>query len=483
MMLTIQPLLRLLWIRARRSAVVLIVLAGAVCFRAATADAQVVSNLFIYPLNPAVSKISIAPSPRRGLFREADTITVSTTDNSSIRVLAENGSVVYLGPPTSLHLGRGHYFVECNGDRNQFAVLPNDYAGATFLGTEADDGTDSAYTARLAAINPSWVRTGDGEWAMAEPQPGIWNWTAMDQTIAANAGRRIIAYAGDILPAWVNSANLLASYTQFVQALANRYPNQLYAIEVWNEPWYNKFPNLTNLDTFVAFYLQLISQARQVVKAINPSIQVIGPAWPGIVRSESLAMTNSLSLFDGWSWHYYGLGQYAPDQDYGAPGWVPAMETDQLSSYFGSFASQKPLLVDELGLYGQSALGITNTTTESGYKSNLNWYQGMCRAVKTAVMYRACGVEAIIPHVFAGYAQSSSTNIELYGWDQSDASATNPRGPHPKTSAFLMTCYGLNGATLADYRTLGQEAFLYAWQLPNNTSLVIAWATEGQTVP
>src|ERR1022692_1055478 len=103
MMLTIQPLLRLLWIRARRSAVVLIVLAGAVSFRAAMADAQAVSNLFIYPFNPAVSKISITPSTRWGLFRQSDTITISTTDNSSIRVLAMNGSVVYLGPPTSLH--------------------------------------------------------------------------------------------------------------------------------------------------------------------------------------------------------------------------------------------------------------------------------------------------------------------------------------------------------------------------------------------
>src|ERR1039458_1646436 len=89
MMLTIQLLLRLLWIRARRSARVLIVLAGAACFHAAIAEAQVVSNLFIYPFNPLVSKISITPNTRWGLFREADTITVSTTDNSSIRILAE----------------------------------------------------------------------------------------------------------------------------------------------------------------------------------------------------------------------------------------------------------------------------------------------------------------------------------------------------------------------------------------------------------
>jgi len=69
---------------------------------------------------------------------------------------------------------------------------------------------------------------------MVEGQQGIFNWAAMDRTIAANARHRIIAYAGQ-LPSWVNSSNLLASYTQFVQALISRYPNQLAAIEVWNE--------------------------------------------------------------------------------------------------------------------------------------------------------------------------------------------------------------------------------------------------------
>ena len=480
--LTFQSFLRPLSIRAGRCSLVLMVLASRVCFHAATADAQIAPNLFIYSFNPAVSKISITPSSRWGLFRESDTITVSTTDSSSIRILAESGSVVYLGPPTSLHLPLGHYFVECNGDRNQFCVLPDDYAGASFLGTEADDGTDSSLTTRLAAVNPSWVRTGDGVWAAVEAQQGVWNWTAMDQAIAANAGRRIIAYVADALPAWVNANNFVASYTQFVQALANRYPNQLTAIEVWNEPWYNKFPNTTNLDTFVPFYLQLVAQARQSVKPVNPSIQVIGPAWSDFVRTESLAMTNSLNQFDGWSWHDYNRGYHAPDQDYGTPDWVPILETDRLSYYFGNFATQKPLLVDELGLYGHSALGTTNATANPGYNSNIDWYRGMCRAIKTTVMYRACGAETIIPHILTGYGQSPDSNLELFGWDMSATNVNSPRGPHPKTSAFLMTCYWLNGATLTDYRTPGQKAFLYAWQLPNNTSVVFAWATEGQTV-
>jgi len=483
MMLQIQPFLRLLRVRARYSAFVLVVLTSAACFRATMADAQEASNLFIYSFDPLVSKISVAPAARWGLFRQSDAIVIGTADNSSIRVLAENGLVVYLGPPTSLQLAVGHYFVECNGDRNQFAVLPDDYAGASFLCTDADDGTDSSLTTRLAQVDPSWVRSGDGQWAIVEAQQGVFNWAAMDLTVATNPGRKIIAYVGDTSPAWVNSNNFVASYTQFVQALATRYANQLAYVEVWNEPWYNKFPNTTNLNTFVPFYLQLLAQCRSTVKTINPAIQVIGPAFSGIVKDESLAMTNSIALFDGWSWHDYERGLYAPDQEYGAPGWSPALETDHLTPYFGNFATQKPLLVDELGLYGQSALGIVNTGSLTGYQSGLDWYHGMCRTIKTAVMYRACGVEALSPSILAQYAQPPDPNLELYGWDMSGTNSDLPRGPHPKTSAFLMTCYWLNGATLVDYRTPGQVAFLYAWQLTNNTAIVFAWAAEGQTVP
>jgi Concanavalin A-like lectin/glucanases superfamily/Putative Ig domain len=442
------------------------------------------ATLLTQPFDSNASKIQITPGSRWGLFRESDSISIQTTDNSAIQILDLNGSSIYSGNPTNLTLPRGHYIVECNGDRNQFAVLPDDYAGASFLSTEADNGGDSSLTARLAAVNPSWVRTGDGEWATVEAQQGVFNWTAMDQTVAANAGRKIIAYIGDVtLPAWVNSNNFVASYTQFVQALANRYPNQLAYIEAWNEPWYNKFPNTTNLNTFVAFYLQLVAQARSAVKPINPAIQMIGPSWTSIVKDESLAMTNSIALFDGWSWHDYGRGLYAPDQEYGSPNFSPALETDHLIPYFGNFVTQKPLLVDELGLYGQSALGITNTTTDPLYRSNLDWYRGMCRTIKTVVMYRACGVEALSPHVLAQYAQPPDPNLELYGWDQSGTNSAIPRGPHPKTSAFLMACYWLNGATLVNYRTPGQQAFLYAWQLTNNTSIVFAWAAEGHTVP
>ena len=141
-------------------------------------------------------------------------------------------------------------------------------------------------------------------------------------------------------------------------------------------------------------------------------------------------------------------------------------------------------MVDELGLYGQSALGITNTFANPAYRSNIDWYRGMCRAIKICVMYRAVGVEVLIPHVFALFSQvPRNANLELYGWDSSPDRVTAPRGPHPKTSAFLMTCHWLNGAQLIDHRVVNDVTFLYAWKSADGRPFVIAWCTEGHSTP
>ena len=481
MTLKIRLFLQPLRIRAGCFPVVLMVLAVAACFRAATVDAQAVSNLFIYSFNPYATNniiISITPSTRWGLFRLSDAITISTTNSSSIRVLAMNGSVVYLGPPTTLHLPLGHYFVECNGDRDQFAVLPDNYAGSSFLGSECANSDDSAGAQRMASMGTAWVRVIQSVWALVETNRNMWDWSSTDLSVAANTNSKIIAVSADFVPSWVGSNEIISQHTAYVQALATRYKGQLAAIEIWNEPFVDKFPNTTNLDTFISFYLQLFSQAQQAIRAIDPTPQVIGPAW------------SSPSIWSLWRWRpipwqhsMAGRGMITA----GAPSppmWTTLPRTGSAPSpmtiWSGPLAglpTSDSLYVDELGLFGRSALGTdTGTNVDLEFATTMDWHRGMCRAIKTTAMYHASGVNCIIPHVLPLGENLADQNFELYGWD------VGMRGPHPKTSAFLMTGYWLNGATLVDYRTPGQIAYLYAWQRTNNTSLVLAWAVEGQTV-
>src|SRR5579862_8928882 len=238
MTLRMRELFRGVRIRAGRVFVAAAVLSGGILV-AGTADAQTVSNYFLYPFNPAVSKITLAPAARFGLFRLSDVISIVTTDGSPIRVIDLSGNVVYSGAPTTLQPGLGHYFVECNGDRTQFCVLPNDYGTGSLLGMDAVDiGED---TNILSAMGPSWVRmlgNSGALWNEVQPSAGVWDWSTADKVVPMNAGAgRKIIWDAFLRPDWVTDDNQFISlYSNYVSQVAQRYGSQLYAIEVWNEP-------------------------------------------------------------------------------------------------------------------------------------------------------------------------------------------------------------------------------------------------------
>src|SRR5580692_11710882 len=203
-----------------------------------SADNVGISPLFTQRFDISSHLIQLSPPERFGLFRESDRIFVQTTNGSKVRVFTLRGDTVYAGRPGKLPaLPVNHYFVETDGDRTQFAVLPDNYHGATFLGAEADSGTDIQLSQKMEQIQPAWVRAEAGRWEAVEAWQGERNWVAMDRMMDASAGRKIIAIAGDKPPTWANSTNFVNSYTQFVQDLTRRYRNQLAAVEVWNEPW------------------------------------------------------------------------------------------------------------------------------------------------------------------------------------------------------------------------------------------------------
>src|SRR4029077_9762082 len=131
-------------------------------------------------------------------------ISIRVRTGSPVRVFTLRGQTVYEGTPGKLpRLPIGHYFVETEGDRTQFAVLPDDYMGASFLGTEGDGGNNSSISEKLKLINPTWVRVGvESQWEVVQAEPGWWDWDQLDRVITINAGRRIIVNASR-RPAWV----------------------------------------------------------------------------------------------------------------------------------------------------------------------------------------------------------------------------------------------------------------------------------------
>ncbi|WP_299570143.1 beta-galactosidase [uncultured Williamsia sp.] len=119
-------------------------------------------------------------------------------------------------------------------------------------------------------------------WATAEPAPGQYDWTAIDNMVNAAAARGMgVLGIINTTPTWArgtwtnvyappdNPANL----GSFAAALAARYAGKVSAYEVWNEPnaafAYQPGPD-------PAGYTQLLKAAYTAIKGADPQAQVIG---------------------------------------------------------------------------------------------------------------------------------------------------------------------------------------------------------------
>jgi hypothetical protein len=444
--------------------------------------AQTPSTAFTQPFNWTTKKLIILPSLNQGLFKVGEPVTLFTSNNIPVTVYDLYGRTVYAGAPTTRNFAVGHYFVECNGDRNQFGVLPGDYAGASFL-------CDMGYSGyldgdqRQQRVQPGWVRVGAGIWRTVQPASGVWNWTNMDIAMANNASRKILAIASsDGPPAWVQPANLTSNYVLYLNALMQRYQGQIAAVEIWNEPTQEQFwsdPNWLNR-------LADLHRAGSVaISAINSNVLVLGPTPDSagfVAGSAALAAYGASNIIDGLSWHDYWAYKFPPDQNMSTSTQFAPDVLGRSLAHREAAGFNGPVYISETGFFGQSSLGIPTPPIDPSYVGGIvtnapHWSVGMTRGIKNTVLYRAAGAELINPHLLTlgDYSLTDGQNA-LYGWEYGG------RGPEPKTTAFLMSCYWLNGAKLADYRTLGGRIFLFAWQRTNNTSLVIAWAREGQSV-
>jgi PKD repeat protein len=450
------------------------------------------SELFTQNFDPSTQRLQLAPSARYGLFRQSDAIAVSVTGGATLRVFNLDGATVYQGAATSLHLVPGHYFVETDGDRAQFAVLPDDYAGATFLGTEGyGDDSNITNNERIDAIQPAWVRllSGVNYWWRVEPQRDVWNWSDLDKAVDNNfsKGRKIILVAWS-RPDWLTQdTEFIARYVLYVQKLAERYRGKVYAIEVWNEPdinplvsWEMTLPYTSSKSDVAGIYRQLLQAARSAVKQVAPEIRVVGAGWatPGYQEIvDGFLAGNGASLFDAYTFHDYDRTYWGLDQDITLASGA-MLRLDRLIEQYRARMPGLPLWMDEGGLYGQSALEISNSQTDGTgkYVSLVDWHRGMTRAIKYVVMARAAGVELLLPHLLPRSTTDAANNYDLYGFEYGD------RGPHPKTSAFLMACHWLNGAQFAQSRTPNEDLLLYAWRRADGAAVVFAWTREGHTV-
>lgn len=115
-------------------------------------------------------------------------------------------------------------------------------------------------------------------WAEIEPTEGNFRWDKADYIIQQAYDRGMGVLAGiNETPAWAGTpigsgTPSTTDYSQYVTTLAQRYKGKISAYEIWNEPNANFFLDPVS----PANYTALLKAGYSAIKAVDPSITVIG---------------------------------------------------------------------------------------------------------------------------------------------------------------------------------------------------------------
>jgi hypothetical protein len=136
-----------------------------------------------------------------------------------------------------------------------------------------------------------WVKV-QLEWPLLQPEPDVYNWFFYDGVVAeAQANGLYLMFSVVNSPPWTRADGITHGppddynqFANFLRELLNRYPQQIHAIEVWNEQNLDR-EWLTPAGIVPEEYVEFLALSYETINSIDPDIIVISgalaPTGPG----------------------------------------------------------------------------------------------------------------------------------------------------------------------------------------------------------
>jgi len=265
-------------------------------------------------------------------------------------------------------------------------LAPDHIAMARAVGTRQARLHDASMTAK---------------WAIAEPEPGKWEFHDEGVTAAHEAGLSVLGLL-DGAPAWTSTKpreggywgvwnipdkpEALPMWENYVRTVATHYQGRIDDWEVWNEPWGNWFLGAGGKPEL---YGQLTRSAYRILKEVNPDGRLIGidgyrghDDW----NTNALAATG-IDAFDALSFHDYN------DAIYGGPENMAQIQAKQFRDFQRPYGEPKPLWNTE----GGSDMGSFYVADTGGVPIQLQ----PTYIVRYDVCHMGAGVKAF--HLYAAH--------------------------------------------------------------------------------